>query len=131
MWRRLIYHPEINYGLRQTIILCLPIAISLLFGDLRTGLLFSLVPACCNIAGLDTPHRHFFKRLIIGALLFSSSAFLTQECLQLNIPLPIILLTLALLFGVVNEISPLHARLLPASLIAAIFTLSLPNSVPA
>jgi YccS/YhfK family integral membrane protein len=131
MWRRLIYHPEINYGLRQTIILCLPVAISWLFNDLRSGLLFSLVPACCNIAGLDTPHRHFFKRLIIGGLLFSASAFLTLKGLQLDIPLPLILLTLALLFGVVNEISPLHARLLPASLVASIFTLSLPNSVPA
>lgn len=130
MWRRLIYNPEINYGLRQTIILCLPIAISLLFNDLRTGLLFSLVPACCNIAGLDTPHRHFFKRLVIGGLLFCSSSFLTQQGLQLDIPLPLILLTLALLFGIVNEISPLHARLLPASLVAAIFTLSLADSVP-
>ncbi|EPH7588563.1 hypothetical protein ACY2B1_004763, partial [Salmonella enterica subsp. enterica serovar Typhimurium] len=22
MWRRLIYHPEINYALRQTLVLC-------------------------------------------------------------------------------------------------------------
>lgn len=130
MWRRLIYNPEINYGLRQTIILCLPIAISLLFNDLRTGLLFSLVPACCNIAGLDTPHRHFFKRLTIGGLLFSFSSFLTLLGLQFDTPLPLILLLLALLFGIVNEISPLHARLLPASLVAAIFALSLTDSVP-
>ncbi|WP_446906534.1 hypothetical protein, partial [Klebsiella pneumoniae] len=27
MWRRLIYHPEVNYALRQTLVLCLPVAI--------------------------------------------------------------------------------------------------------
>ncbi|EHC31476.1 hypothetical protein SeGA_4683 [Salmonella enterica subsp. enterica serovar Gaminara str. A4-567] len=69
MWRRLIYHPEINYALRQTLVLCLPVAVGLLIGQLHLGLLFSLVPACCNIAGLDTPHKRFFKRLIIGASL--------------------------------------------------------------
>ncbi|MGK3716400.1 hypothetical protein, partial [Escherichia coli] len=25
MWRRLIYHPDINYALRQTLVLCLPV----------------------------------------------------------------------------------------------------------
>ncbi|WP_442492217.1 hypothetical protein, partial [Escherichia coli] len=30
MWRRLIYHPEVNYALRQTLVLCLPVAIGLL-----------------------------------------------------------------------------------------------------
>ncbi|WP_414478979.1 hypothetical protein, partial [Salmonella enterica] len=30
MWRRLIYHPEINYALRQTLVLCLPVAVGLL-----------------------------------------------------------------------------------------------------
>ena len=70
MWRRLIYHPEVNYALRQTLVLCLPVAVGLILGHLQQGLLFSLVPACCNIAGLDTPHKRFFKRLIIGGLLF-------------------------------------------------------------
>lgn len=69
MWRRLIYHPEVNYALRQTIVLCLPVAVGLLFGSLQNGLLFSLVPACCNIAGLDTLHKRFFKRLAVGGLL--------------------------------------------------------------
>ncbi len=27
MWRRLIYHPDINYALRQTLVLCLPVAV--------------------------------------------------------------------------------------------------------
>ena len=69
MWRRLIYHPEINYALRQTLVLCLPVAVGLIIGQLHLGLLFSLVPACCNIAGLDTPHKRFFKRLIVGGCL--------------------------------------------------------------
>lgn len=46
MWRRLIYHPEVNYALRQTLVLCLPVAIGLILGHLQQGLLFSLVPAC-------------------------------------------------------------------------------------
>ncbi|EOI3505316.1 YccS/YhfK family putative transporter [Cronobacter dublinensis] len=130
MWRRLIYHPEINYALRQTLILSLPVAVGLLLGHLQQGLLFSLVPACCNIAGLDTPHKRFFKRLIIGASLFASSSLAVQFLLLQAVPLPLILLMLALLLGVTAEISPLHARLLPASLIAAIFTLSLAGNMP-
>ena len=125
MWRRFIYHPEVNYALRQTLVLCLPIAIGWLLGDLRQGLLFSLVPACCNNAGLDTPHRRFFKRLIIGGSLFALCSFLLMWAMQQHIPLPIIMLAIALLLGVTVEISPLHGRLLPASLIATIFTLSL------
>ncbi|TCV93641.1 YccS/YhfK family putative transporter [Biostraticola tofi] len=131
MWRRLIYHPEVNYALRQTIVLCLPVAVGLLFGSLQQGLLFSLVPACCNIAGLDTLHKRFFKRLLIGGTLFALSSILIQWLLQVPVPLPMILLGLALLFGVTGEISPLHGRLLPASLIAAIFTLGLTDHVPA
>lgn len=45
-------------------------------------------------------------------------------------PLPLILTGLTLVLGVTAEISPLHARLLPASLIAAIFTLSLAGYMP-
>ncbi|ELQ5996414.1 FUSC family protein [Cronobacter dublinensis] len=130
MWRRLIYHPEINYALRQTLILSLPVAVGLLLDHLQQGLLFSLVPACCNIAGLDTPHKRFFKRLIIGASLFALSSLAVQFLLLQAVPLPLILLMLALLLGVTAEISPLHARLLPASLIAAIFTLSLAGNMP-
>ncbi len=130
MWRRLIYHPEINYALRQTLILSLPVAVGLMLGHLQQGLLFSLVPACCNIAGLDTPHKRFFKRLIIGASLFALSSLAVQLLLLQSVPLPLILLMLALLLGVTAEISPLHARLLPASLIAAIFTLSLAGNMP-
>ncbi len=131
MWRRLIYHPEINYALRQTLVLCLPVAIGLLLGHLQQGLLFSLVPACCNIAGLDTPHKRFFKRLIIGGCLFAGSSLAVQLLLLADdLPLPLILTVLALLLGVTAEISSLHARLLPASLIAAIFTLSLAGNMP-
>ena len=130
MWRRLIYHPEVNYALRQTLVLCLPVAIGLLLGHLQQGLLFSLVPACCNIAGLDTPHKRFFKRLIIGGCLFAGCSLVVQLLLAQAIPLPFILSGLALLLGVTAEISSLHARLLPASLIAAIFTLSLAGNMP-
>ena len=78
MWRRLIYHPEVNYALRQTLVLCLPVAIGLILGHLQQGLLFSLVPACCNIAGLDTPHKRFFKRLIVGGCLFAGCSLAVQ-----------------------------------------------------
>ncbi|WP_312632730.1 YccS/YhfK family putative transporter [Pseudescherichia sp.] len=130
MWRRLIYHPEVNYALRQTLVLCLPVAIGLVLGHLQHGLLFSLVPACCNIAGLDTPHKRFFKRLIIGGSLFAGCSLAVQLLLGANVALPLILAGLAMLLGVTAEISPLHARLLPASLIAAIFTLSLAGNMP-
>ena len=130
MWRRLIYHPEVNYALRQTLVLCLPVAIGLALDHLQQGLLFSLVPACCNIAGLDTPHKRFFKRLIIGGSLFAGCSLAVQLLLEANVALPLILAGLAMLLGVTAEISPLHARLLPASLIAAIFTLSLAGNMP-
>ncbi|MDW8845332.1 YccS/YhfK family putative transporter [Erwinia sp. MMLR14_017] len=130
MWRRLIYHPEVNYALRQTLVLCLPVAVGWLLGDLQRGLLFSLVPACCNIAGLDTPHKRFFKRLIIGGSLFAFSSFLIQYLGGHAVPLPVILFTMAMLLGITGEISPLHGRLLPGSLIAAIFTLSLAGRMP-
>ncbi|RRW73355.1 hypothetical protein EGJ48_09880 [Pantoea dispersa] len=130
MWRRIIYHPEVNYALRQTLVLCLPVALGWLFGDLQKGLLFSLVPACCNIAGLDTPHKRFFKRLIVGGALFASGSFLIQFLTAYAVPLPLILLVLPLLVGVTGEISPLHGRLLPGTLIAAIFTLSLVGRMP-
>lgn len=130
MWRRIIYHPEVNYALRQTLVLCLPVAIGWMLGNLQNGLLFSLVPACCNNAGLDTPHKRFFKRLIVGGCLFAFSSFLIQYAGAEAVPLPVILLVMALLLGVTGEISPLHGRLLPASLIAAIFTLSLAGRMP-
>lgn len=130
MWRRLIYHPEINYALRQTLVLCLPVTVGLIAGRLDLGLLFSLVPACCNIAGLDTLHKRFFKRVIIGGTLFAGSSLTVQLLLAQNIPLPLILSGLTLLLGVTAEISALHGRLLPASLIAAIFTLSLAGNMP-
>jgi YccS/YhfK family integral membrane protein len=130
MWRRIIYHPEVNYALRQTLVLCLPVALGWLFGDLQKGLLFSLVPACCNMAGLDTPHKRFFKRLIVGGSLFATGSFLMQILTAYQIPLPLILLALPLVIGVTGEIGPLHARLLPATLIAAIFTLSLVGRMP-
>lgn len=130
MWRRVIYHPEVNYALRQTLVLCLPIALAWSLGELRLGFLLSLVPACCNIGGLDTPHKRFFKRLAIGGLLFTVSSLLLQQLLFWSVPLPACLLILALLFGVTAEISPLHGRMLPAAMVAAIFTLSLVGVYP-
>ncbi|WP_039057696.1 YccS/YhfK family putative transporter [Enterobacter sp. Bisph1] len=130
MWRRLIYHPEVNYALRQTLVLCLPVSIGLVLGHLQQGLLFSLVPACCNMAGLDTPHQRFFKRLIVGGTLFAGSSLTVQLLLAENLPLPIIFIGLTLVLGITAEISALHGRLLPASLIAAIFTLSLAGTMP-
>jgi YccS/YhfK family integral membrane protein len=130
MWRRLIYHPEVNYALRQTLVLCLPVVVGLIFGNLQLGLILSLVPVCCNIAGLDTPHKRFFKRLIIGTSLFALSSLAVQLLLLNAVPLAAILPGMALLLGVTAEISALHARLLPASLIAAIFTLSLVGNMP-
>ena len=109
LWRRLFYHPEVNYALRQTLVLCLPVGICWLFGNLQMGLLFSLCPACCNVAGLDTPHKRFFKRLIIGGSLFAGCSLVVQLLLQQDIPLPLILSGLALLLGVTAEISSLHA----------------------
>ncbi|MCB5310686.1 YccS/YhfK family putative transporter [Yersinia massiliensis] len=129
-WQRVIYHPEVNYALRQTLVLCLPAALGFALGDLRLGLMFALIPACCNIAALDTPHQHFFRRLIIGGALFTLTSFLTQQLLLWHIPLPWIMLGLALLLGVNGAISPLHGRLLPAALIAAIFSLSMVDRAP-
>lgn len=130
MWRRIIYHPEVNYALRQTLVLCIPVALGWLFGDLQKGLLFSLVPACCNVAGLDTPHKRFFKRLVVGGSLFALGSFLIQFLTFKGVPLPLVLFVLPLLVGVTGEISPLHGRLLPGTLVAAIFTLSLIGRMP-
>ncbi|CNH64965.1 YccS/YhfK family putative transporter [Yersinia pekkanenii] len=135
-WQRLIYHPEViyrpnvNYGLRQTLVLCLPAALGFAIGELRLGLMFSLIPACCNIASLDTPHQHFFRRLIIGGMLFAFSSFLTQQLLLWHIPLPAVMLGLALILGMSGAISQLNGRLLPAALIAAIFSLSMLGRAP-
>lgn len=131
MWRRLIYHPEVNYALRQTLVLCLPVIVGLLTDNLIYGLLFALVPACCNLAGLDTPHRHFFKRLLTGASLFAFCSLVMQLLLfYTDVPLPVILLMMALSLGICAEIDPLNARLLPASLVVAIFTLAMAGSMP-
>lgn len=131
MWRRLIYHPEVNYALRQTLVLCLPVIVGLLTDNLIYGLLFALVPACCNLAGLDTPHRHFFKRLIMGASLFAFCSLMMQLLLAYtSIPLPVILALMALSLGICAEVGPLTARLLPASLVVAIFTLAMAGNMP-
>ncbi|QBH98237.1 hypothetical protein EKN56_18685 [Limnobaculum zhutongyuii] len=130
MWRRVIYHPEVNYALRQTLVLCLPVLLFWLLDDLATGFLLSLVPACCSIGGLDTPHKHFFKRLAIGGSLFVISSVLLQFLLLWSVPLPFCMLILTLLFGVTAEISPLYGRLMPAALVTAIFTLSMAGNLP-
>jgi YccS/YhfK family integral membrane protein len=131
LWQRGFYHPEINYALRQTLVLSIPIVVMLLFNHLAIGIMMSLVPACCNISGLDTPHKRFFKRLIIGGILFSSSSVLLQILLlNEHLPLAIIMLSLALILGITGEISPLHGRLLPGTLVAVIFTLSMVGQVP-
>ena len=115
MWRRLIYHPEVNYALRQTLVLCLPVAVGWLLGNLQNGLLFSLVPACCNIAGLDTPHKRFFKRLLIGGGLFAFSSFLVQYLGAYAVPLPIFLFSMALRVGVTGEFGPRAGSVQPAA----------------
>ncbi|WP_299998617.1 YccS/YhfK family putative transporter [uncultured Cedecea sp.] len=131
MWRRLIYHPEVNYALRQTLVLSLPVIVGLLVDNLIYGLMFALVPACCNLAGLDTPHRHFFKRLIMGASLFACCSLVMQLLLAYSsIPLPVILALMALSLGICAEVGPLTARLLPASLVVAIFTLAMAGNMP-
>lgn len=135
-WQRLIYRPEViyrpnvNYALRQTLVLCLPAALGFALGELRLGLMFSLIPACCNIASLDTPHQHFFRRLLVGGTLFTASSFLTQQLLLWDIPLPAVMLGLALVLGVSGAISQLNSHLLPAALIAAIFSLSMVGRAP-
>ncbi|MGP2423861.1 YccS/YhfK family putative transporter [Yersinia sp. 2538 StPb PI] len=129
-WQRLIYHPEVNYALRQTLVLCLPAALGFALGELRLGLMFSLIPACCNIASLDTPHQHFFRRLLVGGALFTVNSFLTQQLLLWDIPLPAVMLSLALVLGVSGAISQLNGHLLPAALIAAIFSLSMVGRAP-
>lgn len=130
MLRRFIYHPEVNFALRQTLVLCLPVAVGWLFNNLNAGLLFSLVPSCCNIAGLDIPHKRFFKRLLVGGSLFALSSFLIQFALQHQFPLSLFLFILPLLLGITGELSPLHGRLLPGSLVAAVLTLSLVGRMP-
>lgn len=69
------------------------------------------------------------KRLIIGASLFAGCSLIMQLMLAQAVPLPLILTGLTLTLGVTAELSSLHARLLPASLIAAIFTLSLAGNM--
>ncbi|MGQ7114518.1 FUSC family membrane protein, partial [Escherichia sp. TWPC-MK] len=69
-----------------------------------------------NLACLDTPHKRFFKRLIIGASLFATCSLLTQLLLAKDVPLPFLLTGLTLVLGVTAELGPLHAKLLPASL---------------
>ncbi|SQI46116.1 Uncharacterised protein [Serratia plymuthica] len=59
MWRRLIYHPEVNYALRQTLVLCLPVLFGLLIGHLQLGLLFSLVPPAVTSPGWTRPTNVF------------------------------------------------------------------------
>lgn len=130
MWRRLIYHSEVNYALRQTLLLCIPVIIGLLTDTLRYSLLFALVPVCCNLAGLDTPHRRFFRRLVIGASLFALCSLVMQLLLFYTaVPLPVILFFMALSLGICAEAGALNARLLPGSLVVAIFTLALVGNI--
>ncbi|MBS0848286.1 YccS/YhfK family putative transporter [Citrobacter sp. JGM124] len=130
MWRRLIYHSEVNYALRQTLLLCIPVIIGLLTDTLRYSLLFALVPVCCNLAGLDTPHRRFFRRLVIGASLFALCSLVMQLLLFYTaVPLPVILFFIALSLGICAEAGALNARLFPGSLVVAIFTLALVGNI--
>lgn len=130
MWRRLIYHPEVNYALRQTLILCIPVIIGIFLGNIHLSLLLTLIPACCNIASLDMPHQHFAKRLILGGASFAGISILSQQLIIWQIPLPLIMLTITLILGINGAISPLQARMMPATLVAAIFTLGMAGSFP-
>lgn len=129
MWRRLIYHPEINYALRQTLVLCLPVAVGLIIGQLHLGLLFSLVlPAA--ILPVLIPRISAFQTLsdwrVFVCRMQSDHAITagTDYTAATDPHRP------DADSGVTAELGPLHARLLPASLIAAIFTLSLAGNMP-
>lgn len=130
MWFRALYHPEINYALRQTLVLAIPVALGFHFDRLQEGMLFSLIPACCNYAGLDTPHKRFFRRIIVGGCLFATTSFILQWLIACTVPLPLALALIVLLLGVTAELGALHSRLLPGSLVAMVFTLSLVNRLP-
>ncbi len=108
MWRRRIYHPEVNYALRQTLVLCLPVAVGLIIGHLQQGLLFSLVPACLYCRSRHT-RISVFKRLIIGGSLFAGCSWPCSFAGP-HILLPLILERAGDDAGVTAEISSLHAR---------------------
>ncbi len=127
MWRRLIYPQRLitHYGKRWCCA-CLWLS-GLLIGQLHGLLLLSrsrLLQHCRS----GYPHKRF-KRLISSARRFAGCSLVTQLLLAESIPTND-LTGVAALLGVTAEISPLHARLLPASLIAAIFTLSLAGYMP-
>jgi uncharacterized membrane protein YccC len=96
--------PEINYALRQTLVLCLPVAVGLISVIFSRAAVFPR-PACCNIAGLDTPHKRFFNAYYWRRRCLPDAA-IVQLLLAQTIPLPLILTGLALILGVTAEISP-------------------------
>ncbi|STJ78168.1 inner membrane protein [Escherichia coli] len=109
MWRRLIYHPDINYALRQTLVLCLPVAVGLMLGELRFGL---LSPSFLPVAILRALIRliNVFQTLNHWCVAVCHCSLLTQLLLAKDVPLPFLLTGLTLVLGVTAELGPLHAN---------------------
>lgn len=128
--KHLLLHPEFNFGLRQTLIVAIPVLIALACGNIMYGLLLFLAVPCCTVAGLDTPQQHYLRRVVTVAATFASASLFVGGLLQLGLPEPLILLLLALVYGIVREISSQNTKLMPACLAAGILTLALLKIFP-
>ncbi len=128
--KHLLLHPEFNFGLRQTLIVAIPVLTALALGNVMYGLLLFLSVPCCTVAGLDAPQQHYLRRVITVAAIFASASLFVGGLLQLGLPEPLILLLLALVYGVVREISSQNTKLMPACLAAGILTLALLKIFP-
>jgi uncharacterized membrane protein YccC len=93
-----------------------------------SGTPLSLVPACCNIAGLDTPHKRFLNAYDRRSL-FAGCSLIMQLLLAQTIPLPLILTGLTLILGVTAELGPcMRDYYLPR--LSRQFSLSLAGNMP-
>ncbi|MGL4544386.1 MAG: FUSC family membrane protein [Plesiomonas sp.] len=128
--KRLLLHPEFNFGLRQTLIVAIPVLLALAFNHMSLGLLLFMAVPCCTVAGLDAPQQNYLQRVLRIALTFSGASLCVGILTAIHVPEPLILLLLALLFGVVREISSQNTRLMPACLAAGILTLALLKVFP-
>lgn len=128
--KHLLLHPEFNFGLRQTLIVAIPVLTALALGNVMYGLLLFLSVPCCTVAGLDAPQQHYLRRVVTVAAIFASASLFVGGLLQLGLPEPLILLLLALVYGVVREISSQNTKLMPACLAAGILTLALLKIFP-
>ncbi|MCX2498963.1 FUSC family membrane protein [Plesiomonas shigelloides] len=128
--KHLLLHPEFNFGLRQTLIVAIPVLTALALGNVMYGLLLFLSVPCCTVAGLDAPQQHYLRRVVTVAAIFASASLFVGGLLRLGLPEPLILLLLALVYGVVREISSQNTKLMPACLAAGILTLALLKIFP-